>query len=266
MLKEILNDFYKGLLLSIRIDLFIKSLLNNPKFENIVIKIFYYNFIIYIVPLLVKYFMENLFNSTFDTLFFITQFGLSIFSFVFHIIHYTDLVRTVSINSSKTVNTVSLIDTICIAVTMIVYQMVIYLLSIVFSYIFVGNFYFLAVLLNFLLLTIYHSFFCFNNLWNYKKIEISRRIDIVEKMWPLYIAYGTIVTIIYLYSTNNYMKYIYNTYSILIISVPFLYKPIYPTRNMPYPKINLRIFSNITNILIYFCNYLLGIQNSTIYQ
>lgn len=259
MLKSILSDFAEGLFYSMRIDLVCVQILNDVKLEKIVTKIGTVNMYLYILPLIIKTVIEYTFGICLFTPFVVINFLISLFSLFFHIIHYTDLVKIVSKNTSKTKNDMNLIDAICIAVTMIVYQLVICIISfladVLFYFLFANNFHFLSYIVNYTMNCLYHSFFCYNNLWHYKKIGLGHRVDIIEKMWPYYLGYGLIATILYIHSSNAIIAFIYNTYLMLIISLPFLSPSVYPKKQMPYPKINLKIFSYASKMLVRLCDY-----------
>jgi glycopeptide antibiotics resistance protein len=90
-------------------------------------------------------------------------------------------------------------------------------------------------------------------------MEMIYRINIHEKLWPYYFGYGTIPMIIYQYSGSHIGLGTYNIYMILVIALPFMIQPRYPsrTRNYPtYPAINLTLFSYITSCIFSVSKYL----------
>ena len=97
---------------------------------------------------------------------------------------------------------------------------------------------------------------CFNNLWQHKKLSINCRIDMHEKLWPYYIGYGTIATIIYQYAETQYIYGLYNIYMAILISIPFLIEPIYPKKQIQYPSINLKFFSYIMKFVFNITKFL----------
>jgi hypothetical protein len=109
----------------------------------------------------------------------------------------------------------------------------------------------IAILVNFVILSIYHSFYSFNNKWHHKKINVVHRINMCEKLWPYYIGFGIVPTILYLNSRNLIMMSLYNFYIILSIAIPFLVKEKKAACGN-YPKINLVIFSYVLYIIYSF--------------
>lgn len=256
MYKQILEDFSKGFINSIRIDYLITRIIENSRLKKLSLKFFKYNLLLYFIPYIFFKIIQSLFNYPLMLIFDILLYPINIFSTLFHIFHYIDLMRMISIYTSKTSNTTTVVDTISLTITMFIYQIVIYFINMLINIIFHDRLYVLAISLNIIILTIYHSFYCFNNLWQYKKIEIFYRIDMHEKLWPYYIGYGFLPTLIYFYVSNPFVLGIYNLYMVLVIALPFLIEPIYPKKVMPYPSINLMIFSYITRIIFSLSRFL----------
>lgn len=255
MIFYIVSDFIKGLLHSIRIDLLIQQLYHNPKLRKLILKIYLYNLIMHLFPLSLSLLFYWLFDISLIKILSIFVYPINIFSILFHLLHHMDLLNMVCIYGSKSSNSIGPFDLFGLSVVVSIYQLVIYFTIATVNLFFYDKFYLLMYCFNFIILTIYHSFYCFNNLWQYKKIKISHRIDIHEKLWPYYIGYGTIATIIYLnvnYYRNESFKLdylfflgIYNMYITILLSIPFLIKTEYPKQNMLYFNINLSIFSYI---------------------
>jgi len=249
MYRYIIEDFVSGLFNSIRIDKIIKPTRENPKLKKLWFKICKYNFLLHIFPTLLLLLVDWLFDISLIFIFNILAYPINLFSGLFHLLHFFDLVNIICIHTPKSSKTVGALDMISLMITMSIYQIVIYLTTTIINLIFHDNLYFAAIILNFIILTIYHSFYCFNNLWQYKKIDMFRRIDIHEKLWPYYIGYGTISTILYLCAIHPIMIAIYNLYLATIIALPFLLATRYPKKEIGYPKINLTIFSKIIGFL-----------------
>lgn len=251
MYKYIAQDFLNGILCSLKINLYITALINDNRLCKLTRKILKYNFLMHFLPYILFYVIKWQFNLNIMPVLDVLFCPINIFSFLFHLLHYIDLVNIVCVYSLKTSRTGSAIDALSLTITMSIYQLVIYLTTSIINIIFNGRLHLLAVLINFIILTIYHSFYCFNNLWQYKKINMFYRIDMHEKLWPFYVGYGIISTIIYLHLKNPIMLGIYNLYMVLIISIPFMIKVKYPKKenNALYPKINLKIFSHMTGLI-----------------
>jgi len=250
MYKNIGQDFFSGITNSIRFDIYIKSLLRNPRLQKLTIKILKYNAVMHFLPFLFFYLIGWSLNIDIMYIGYYLSLPINIFSVLFHLLHYIDLVNMVCMYSLKTSKTSTALDAVSLTITMSIYQLVIYLTTSIINLIFNGRMRLVAIMINFIILTIYHSFYCYNNLWQYKKIDMLYRIDMHEKLWPYYIGYGIVPTIIYLYNYNPLVLGLYNLYMILIISLPFMIKIKYPKNEMPYPKINLKIFSYFTGLVV----------------
>ena len=249
MYKYILVDFIEGFSDSLRLNLLLKPINEDPKLKKLIVKICKYNFLMHFLPIIFFKFIGSILKINLMTILDIINYPLNIFSLFFHLLHYFDLVNMMCTNNAKISKSVSLLDLLSITITMTIYQSVMYITTTLINLVFYERLYLFAILINFFILTIYHSFYCFNNLWQFKKIDMIYRIDIHEKLWPYYIGYGILPTIIYLYSSNSYIFGIYNLYMTLLISLPFLLKIKYPKNNMNYPPINLTIFSYITSFV-----------------
>ncbi len=237
------QDFINGLITSLHIDLIVEQFYNNIRFRLLLFRIIKYNIVMYLIPFIIGYFLEYWFGVLLTGLLNILMYPINIFSAVFHLLHYVDLINIISVKVFKiSTNNQDVLDLMSVSILMFIYQFVIFLTTHVINLIF-GEYYFVAFLLNLFTLSIYHSFYCFNNLWHYQKIKIAYRIDMYEKMWPYYIGYGTIATFLYLCIKNPIVLFLYNLYMTFIVSIPFIINPLYPKKNMPYPKINLKIFT-----------------------
>jgi hypothetical protein len=250
MYKHIARDFFCGITNSIRFDLYVKALMNNQRLQKLTFKIIKYNTLMHFLPYILSYLFYRYTGLNFMFILDILIYPINIFSILFHLLHYIDLVNMVCIYSSKNFRIDNTENGLTLAITMFIYQLVIYLTTSIISIIFNGRMHMIAILINFTILTIYHSFYCFNNLWQYKKVGMFHRIDMHEKLWPYYVGYGIFTTIIYLHIKNPIMLGIYNLYMVLLISVPFMIKTRYPNSVMSYPKINLKIFSYMTSLTL----------------
>lgn len=246
MYKDIATDYLHGVKNSFRIVHILLLLITDDKFRKVVFKIIKFNFLVHFLPLILIKFIYNIFGLSLFTLLYIINIPLNIFSSLFHFLHYTDLVNIVCVNADRSSNTMPAFDVIALTITLSIYQLIIYLATTFINFLFWDRLWFLAMGLNFLILAMYHSLYCFNNLWQYQKIDVAYRIDMHEKLWPYYLGYGTIATVIYLNTINNYMVGLYNLYIGIILCVPFLIPIKYPRKIVTYFSINLTIFSNLT--------------------
>lgn len=250
MYKSILNDYLFGISNSLYLGKFWHVFWNNPKMYRLVLKICKYNFLMHFLPTLLEYFMVWFFGISISPLINTLYYPIGIFSILFHMLHYMDLVNMACMYTSKNLsNSANNFNPISLAITMSIYNLIIYLTTTLVNLIFHDRFFWLANIINFLTLTIYHSFYCFNNLWQHKKIEIFYRIDMHEKLWPYYMGYGSVATLLYLYSDNVIVLGLYNLYMILCISLPFFLEPIFPKKEISYPPIKLKIFSHLLGFI-----------------
>lgn len=263
MYNEIIYDFFGGLFNSFKINLFVKELLKNSKLLKLVSKIFFYNFIFYFLPTIFLNIIYYIFGITLFRIMPVINVIITIISDVFHMLHYIDLINIISKNISKNdSNVMPPLELVSLSIIMTIYQIVIYLVVEIINITFNQKIWFISSILNFIILTIYHSFYCYNNLWHYKKIEMHHRIIMHEKLWPYYIGYGTIAALIYQNMDHHFIVFIYNIYLVLIIFLPFFIEPKYPSekKNYPnYPSINLKIFSYITSKIFLLSKYLINI-------
>lgn len=249
MYKNILLDFLKGVFASLRFDCFLPQIWSDQKLWNLLFKICKYNFLLHFLPSIIVEMISLILGYSLEFILYYIAYPINFFSIFFHLLYYTDLVNVISIRAAKTSNTIGALDMVSLTLTMSIYNIVIYLSSTVVNYLLFTKYYFFSIILNFLMLSIYHSIYCFNNLWQYKKINMNYRIDMHEKLWPYYIGYGTLSTIMYFYLDNQFIYGLYNIYTAVIISIPFLIDPVYPNKHIQYPNINLIFFSYITKFI-----------------
>lgn len=243
MYKTIFNDYIVGLIHSLRIDLVATALYKNNKIRNLAKKICLFNLVLFFVP----------------TLF---AFIVRIVSTTFHLLYFMDLVNALSDQMARRKKrTIGIIELLSLAVTMTLYQFFVYLVTLIISFVLYPSFYWFGLCLNFFILTIYHSFYCFNNLWQHYKIGMAHRVDIQEKMWPYYVGFGTVASMIYLYASfgmyPNIFSCVYNVYLFMILCLPFYLPNRFPKRgNVGYFSINLSIFSYMMGMAFRVVKYL----------
>lgn len=254
---EIIQDYLFGLRDSVSVVFLIKPIWNDLSIRKCIWKIMKTNFILHFMPFLLNYWVWYLFDWSLPNMIMnLLNYPINFFSIVFHIFHYLDLIGMVCKYSPKRSLTTGTIDMISLALTMSIYQLAIYLSTMLMYYI--VPVFFVYAILNFIILAIYHSFYCFNSLWQHKQISIGHRIDIHEKLWPYYIGYGTIATGLYLYSSHPLVLGIYNIYLMVIIMLPFLLETRYPRTKSSYPKINMAVFSYIMSLVLSIAKKIVG--------
>lgn len=222
MIRYIINDFCKGLVYAIRLDLFIKKLYNNYNLCKLFIKILLFNYLLILTS-----------NLPFLCM-------LKILSVIFHILHYMDLLNILSKNIESDNKSIDVLDKISINCVLIIYQMIVYLISYL---ILLFNDSYILLFFNLLLMILYHVIFLLNSLWNIHNVTINMRTYMLENRWAYHIGYCIIPTVLYLYSENIVVYCIYNIY--LAMSMCIVYNMVYNIQN-EYPKINLSVFSYLS--------------------
>lgn len=249
MYREIVRDYFSGLLFSCRFDLLLRKAYYNKKILCLIFKIVAYNFLLHIIPtILVEPFRHLFYISLF---FNIINFQINLVSVLFHLIHYLDLLNIISTYSGRTDNVSPPLETMSTVITMSLYKFTIYLTTLLVNLILHERFFFVATCLNFVILEFYHSFYCYNNWWQHRRIRMRRRVDICEKMWPFYLGYGTFASIIYFYTSTPQFTGLYNLYITFLISNPFLMETKHWDISPSYPSINLSFFSYLTKFLFF---------------
>lgn len=243
MFFNIIYDMIKGFLDSIRLDILIVKMWLNEKLRRIFTKILKYNILFHIIPFILWKLINTYVYELPGVIFQMIDYLTIIVSTLFHILHYLDLMNLMGTYCPKTISNGSALDLISMAITMSIYQFIIFISTSLIDFIFYHKFKTISFIFNFIVLVIYHSFYCFNGLWQFRKIDMKYRLDIFERLWPYYFGYGIMATIIYAYISNPFVAVLYNLYIALIISLPFLIEIKYPARIMSYPKISLSIFS-----------------------
>lgn len=259
MYKNIFYDFSLGLFNSLRLDIIITNANKNEKLKRLVLKICKYNFIMHILPFIITNIFRLFFGINHNILFDIIVYPINFFSICFHLLHYLDLVNASVQYTSKVSGETSALDTVSLAITMSIYNLMIYYTTTIIDFIIYDKFYLLAFFIKLLILTIYHSFYCFNNLWQYKKIKMRYRIDMHEKLWAYYVGFGTLSTIIYLFIDYPFIFALYNVYMAFAIILPFMILEKYPSvSQISYPSINLTIFSYMVGLVFKIPRYLIN--------
>ncbi|AGF85513.1 hypothetical protein QJ854_gp269 [Moumouvirus goulette] len=251
MYKHIAQDYTLGLLDSIRFDKFINILLNDAKIYKSFAKIIKLNTVMYLLPQLISLIFNHLFNWDFSILLYWLSFPIGILSCFFHILQYIDIISSIG-KYNKISSSTNNMNYLTLSITMAVYQFVI-LLTLILIDLVGKNIIFMTVILKILILSTYHSFYYFNNLWQYKRVTLYHRIDIHEKLWVYYLGFGMISSILYIFTDTYWLIFIYNLYTSILICLPFITKTKYPTFPMKYPSVNLKIFFCI---LKYFINFI----------
>jgi len=245
---NVIIDIVKGIIASSRLDLIFGVVLLDDKIRNILFTIVKFNCLVYWLPILLIMAIELLFGVS---MWFVRllYYPINLFSIMFHIFHYMYLINNVSHHVPRQLKTSGVFDTISLAITMSIYSAAIYLSTLIISFL-LANFSSLALLVNFTIMALYHSLYCFNNRWQYLLIKMQFRIDQLERLWPYYIGYGTIGSILLSLTQNPILLGVYNIYISLIIMIPFLLEARYPYKISKYPSINLSIFSHLMNLIV----------------
>lgn len=250
MYKQIISDFLKGLFDSLRLDYFFNAIKKNDKIDNTARSIFRFNSAIYFLPHIILGLLGYIFgvNLTFILYYFI--YPLNLMSVFAHIYFYSNLIGSLTVFAK--IESKTFLDLVSFTITMAIYRLVINLTTRLAYIIFNPKLHFIINLMGIFMLTIYHSYNCFNNLWHHKKINLGEMINLCEQSWPYYIGYGIIATLLYLFKYHPVIAGLYNLHIALILSIPFLNKNTYPRKKPVYPKINLSLYSHIMGHLMNF--------------
>ena len=121
MLNIIGKHFSEGVVASCRFDLLIRLIIYNAKLRNLVSKLCWYNFLLYVVS-----------DMTLDVCgltTMLTYFGyaIGIIGSIFHSLHFMDLINIHCTAASTSSHRLSHLESITVGLTMMVYQIAIYL-------------------------------------------------------------------------------------------------------------------------------------------
>jgi hypothetical protein len=248
---EIIKDTSYGIIDSARLDIFAFSSYSNSKCLKIILKILKYNLCLHILPTFLANLLTNFFQVSFQVLFYYLNFPLMLTSIFLHTVAYIELANALGTVVSakkfrKVKPNVTFSDSITVVIMMAIYQLVVFFSTKIISLVLGNTFYMLGLLINFIILTIYHSLYAYNNLWQVLCIDINQRITIHEKRWAYFLGYGLPATVLYALASDGYIMAIYNIYIGIILSIPLLMKfdyDFYFGQNIPYFKIDLSLFS-----------------------
>ena len=254
MIKAIINHHNRGMISSINAFPLYVSAISDPVLSNIIYRIFVFNLSYIIMPHLLYSFI---FWMGLDLAFVVWAYYsiMSVVSGLFHALHYFDILQIISQNTQNTQTTqkteskFSLIDKLSITLTMMIYQFTIHLSTNLIQYLLQDKWYYLMIFIKYIVIVIYHALYCYNNVWHTMNIDIERRIDILEKMWPYYFGYTSLVTIAYFNTNIPIVSALYNILLIVALSNPFLIKVRFPSHRK-YFSINLSIFTYIINCIV----------------
>lgn len=164
-----------------------------------------------------------------------------------HFVKYFDLV-----GASSTLNLDNTLlfdgtDLLSLALLMIIYQIIVQVsVSIIWM---------MFRPLAFAILLFYHSFYCFNNIWQCQGVPLATRTKRIELRWAYYGGYATLVTVLYVWSNNLIICAIYNIVFACNIIIAFISKP--PT-DKQYVPLNLSMFSYLTRISVHLVTKMLN--------
>lgn len=226
---EIFNDWYKGVVDSLRIFSLIKHIKKLPlrKHALVIAKV---NIFLYVIPVL---FLGTKPNH-------VISFVIGLVATLIHVIKYFDIVCSMSSTNKKSSKKYDGKELVSLGILMAIYQIVVQLVIGVTNYVFWPG--------SILLLFLYHSLYCFNNLWQCQGIPIPNRIKRLETMWAYYAGYSTIATILYLFSDNLLVAMTYNIFFALNIATAFVIDD--HKVHKRYPSINLSLFSYFTRKVV----------------
>ena len=243
VILTILREIFRGITQSLNIIKLSMLIYKNVNLQKNMFKLFKHNLILYILPAFIMILINIPFNY-----FYYLYVIIDTFSGFFHLLYYFDISNTI-INSIPSKRKIHDTDPMTNGLTMTLYQLTtiitigiidftIGLFNVKFSYV-----------IKFFLLSMYHAIFVHNNLWQNMGLSITVRIDIYQKMWPYYLGYGIIPSILYMQS-NILIKGIYNIYIGILISISMLNRAVLPTSKIVIPKITLK-FIEYMMVLIY---------------
>lgn len=231
IMHKIIADLFEGFYHSLRIDLLFKECHKSWRLSKLIGKIVTWNFIFYIAPTL----LDIYHNIT----------VINVFTAIMNLLYFTELVTIMKSCIAVKKSNTFIIDTITTNLTMFIYQLVIYTTTRLIDAIISS---FTATLIKFYVLTVYHSLYCFGNLWQHKKLGILKIVDIHERQWPYYLGYSIIASVLYLNIHHPICHFIYNCNIILTIAIPFIMPVKYPSGG--YVAIHLGVFSYMIEWLI----------------
>lgn len=253
MLKGIFLDYIDGILQSLKIHLFFKLLLTNKNFYNLIIKLLKFNLTLHIFPTLIINIIIYYFNFN-AAKYMIYPFLL--LNSIFYSLYYNDFLAIVYPDERQKC---IYVNPIVITILIMCYQLSIYLGIVIVDYLFYNNFYLLSVIINIFLLSIYYSFYCYNNIFNYNNINLSTRIKLIENIWPYYLGYGTNISILYYFTDNFYILIVHNIYLLILLTIVLIIP--FKCTHQNYPPIKLDIFSSLLSFILKTINYFLIQKN-----
>lgn len=236
MIGEIFNDIRKGLIDSLQMGIIIDVMKKNKKIANILRKTIKYNILLFSLITIVNYYLP--FYGIIIIAF------AKIHNFFFQLVQELDLLNAITSEKAKK-NDTTMIYSLSWAIISSCYRLIFCVIAEIIKILLDKRFYWLAVVINLFILSIYHSIYSFDNFFVFKKIDIPNRIPIFERLWPYFLGFGLTVTIIYL--SGGY--HMYNIYLMIMNIIPF-YLSDHNTESKKYPPINISIFTFITSLLI----------------
>lgn len=258
MSRIFIKDFLNGVFLSLRLDLIINLIVDNEKIRSIIGKICRFYLGLYFIPFFFAYLLNYYFNLDFRWCYPYVNIFTTVISMIPNMVFVIDLTKTIKVKSLNK-NTQQLPDLITVGLIMNFYQMIMFQSTYLLQYLFHDKLYYLTVIVIFLILSLYHSFFCYNSVWRKINIKICHQIDIHQKCWGYFIGYGIAPSILYFFTDHPVVFGFYNLYLIILIVNPFLVPLPYPPKTESYPSINLKIFSSLTKLALMITTYIIQI-------
>ena len=210
MIIEVIKDFLDGMKTSFSIRSVVVLYYNDEKFKKIVNNIIWWNIVLHVFPILFFNIFTYLVNIDLNIMRIFIKYILGTTSFFIHLLKYIDLMNCISSKKNKINTRMTLFSTISTSITMTFYISILTIISELVKYLTQENFYYIGIIFNFVFLNVYHSFYCYNNLWQTYGIILENRIVIHELFWPYYLGYGLIITILYMFISIDFILPIYN--------------------------------------------------------
>ncbi len=176
MYMGIITDIKAGLIDSVRFNLILGHIYSNIKYRESFYKLIKYNFLLHLLPVMILDIIGYLFQFSLHNILFYLNFPLNLFSIFIHLIIHMESVSNITLalsdSNKKTKNSTTITDLLTVTITMTIYQLVIYLSIRIVNLLLYDSLFLLRFAINFIILTIYHSMYSHNNLWQYRKINM----------------------------------------------------------------------------------------------
>ena len=242
MIREIILDYFRGIFDSSSPVPIISLFISYTEARRIILKIIRLHITIYILCHILSIIGNSIICN-------IIYGFIGIYVMLFNTLYYIEYINILSKNKIKRTRKTPIFDSISATLTMMIYQLCMYVISYAVNYLLKESHDIIAFCINDMILALHHSIHVFNNVWKYNGISLVSRISIFEKSWIYFVAYGQIGTLLYMFSSINGVYFVYNIYIMVLLTNSFS-SQIRLDRRPLYPKINTSILSGLTTILI----------------